>query len=192
MGSWFIQESKRYYKEHGKDYSFSELGELAEAAEPFRFLFDPDEPVFYNPGNMPKKIQKYCMEHYGEAPETVGEIIRCIYESLAMKYRMTKEMIEDCTGKKYTAIHMVGGGTQSALLCQLTADACKCPVYAGPIEATVYGNIAIQLMAEGVIGSLEEIRSVIKASEDIRRFEPQKPDEWESVYRKYREDIRNW
>ena len=65
MGSWFIQESKRYYKEHGKDYSFSELGELAEAAEPFRFLFDPDEPVFYNPGNMPKKIQKYCMEHYG-------------------------------------------------------------------------------------------------------------------------------
>lgn len=85
------------------------------------------------------------------------------------------------------------GGRRNAerLLCQLTADACKCSIYAGPIEATVYGNIAIQLMAEGVIGSGRN-RSVIKASEDIRRFEPQKPDEWEAVYRKYREDIRNW
>ena len=118
--------------------------------------------------------------------------MRCINESLALKYRMALEEIKECTGKEYPVIHMVGGGTQSALLCQLTADACKCSVYAGPIEATVYGNIAIQLMAEGVIGSLEEIRSVIKASEDIRRFEPQKPDEWEAVYRKYREDIRNW
>ena len=169
-----------------------ELEKLAASEEPFRSLIDPDAPEFAPSGNVPRRIREFCKRTGQPVPETEGQLVRCINESLALKYRMALEEIKECTGKEYPVIHMVGGGTQSALLCQLTADACKCPVYAGPIEATVYGNIAIQLMAEGVIGSLEEIRSVIKASEDIRRFEPQRPDEWEAVYRKYREDIRNW
>lgn len=192
IGLWLIQESRRQWMREGKEFSFGELEKLAASEEPFRSLIDPDAPEFAPSGNVPRRIREFCKRTGQPVPETEGQLVRCINESLALKYRMVLEEIKECTGKEYPVIHMVGGGTQSALLCQLTADACKCPVYAGPIEATVYGNIAIQLMAEGVIGSLEEIRSVIKASEDIRRFEPQKPDEWESVYRKYREDIRNW
>lgn len=192
IGLWLIQESRRQWMREGKEFSFGELEKLAASEEPFRSLIDPDAPEFAPSGNVPRRIREFCKRTGQPVPETEGQLVRCINESLALKYRMALEEIKECTGKEYPVIHMVGGGTQSALLCQLTADACKCPVYAGPIEATVYGNIAIQLMAEGVIGSLEEIRSVIKASEDIRRFEPQKPDEWEAVYRKYREDIRNW
>ena len=192
IGLWLIQESRRQWMREGKEFSFGELEKLAASEEPFRSLIDPDAPEFAPSGNVPRRIREFCKRTGQPVPETEGQLVRCINESLALKYRMVLEEIKECTGKEYPVIHMVGGGTQSALLCQLTADACKCPVYAGPIEATVYGNIAIQLMAEGVIGSLEEIRSVIKASEDIRRFEPQKPDEWEAVYRKYREDIRNW
>lgn len=192
IGLWLIQESRRQWMREGKEFSFGELEKLAASEEPFRSLIDPDAPEFVPSGNVPRRIREFCKRTGQPVPETEGQLVRCINESLALKYRMALEEIKECTGKEYPVIHMVGGGTQSALLCQLTADACKCPVYAGPIEATVYGNIAIQLMAEGVIGSLEEIRSVIKASEDIRRFEPQKPDEWEAVYRKYREDIRNW
>ena len=192
IGLWLIQESRRQWMREGKEFSFGELEKLAASEEPFRSLIDPDAPEFAPSGNVPRRIREFCKRTGQPVPETEGQLVRCINESLALKYRMALEEIKECTGKEYPVIHMVGGGTQSALLCQLTADACKCPVYAGPIEATVYGNIAIQLMAEGVIGSLEEIRSVIKASEDIRRFEPQRPDEWEAVYRKYREDIRNW
>lgn len=192
IGLWLIQESRRQWMREGKEFSFGELEKLAASEEPFRSLIDPDAPEFAPSGNVPRRIREFCKRTGQPVPETEGQLVRCINESLALKYRMALEEIKECTGKEYPVIHMVGGGTQSALLCQLTADACKCSIYAGPIEATVYGNIAIQLMAEGVIGSLEEIRSVIKASEDIRRFEPQKPDEWEAVYRKYREDIRNW
>ena len=192
IGLWLIQESRRQWMREGKEFSFGELEKLAASEEPFRSLIDPDAPEFAPSGNVPRRIREFCKRTSQPVPETEGQLVRCINESLALKYRMALEEIKECTGKEYPVIHMVGGGTQSALLCQLTADACKCSIYAGPIEATVYGNIAIQLMAEGVIGSLEEIRSVIKASEDIRRFEPQKPDEWEAVYRKYREDIRNW
>ena len=172
MGSWFIQESKRYYKEHGKDYSFSELGELAEAAEPFRFLFDPDEPVFYNPGNMPKKIQKYCMEHYGEAPETVGEIIRCIYESLAMKFRWTVEQLEKVSGKELPVINMMGGGSKAEILCQFVANACGRKVVAGPDEATAIGNLAVQMITGKECNDLKDARNCIFHSFEIKQYEP--------------------
>ena len=184
MGSWFIQESKRYYKEHGKDYSFSELGELAEAAEPFRFLFDPDEPVFYNPGNMPKKIQKYCMEHYGEAPETVGEIIRCIYESLAMKFRWTVEQLEKVSGKELPVINMMGGGSKAEILCQFVANACGRKVIAGPDEATAIGNITVQLIAIGAASSLDEAKNIMASASTMREYLPQNHEEWDAKYQK--------
>ena len=184
MGSWFIQESKRYYKEHGKDYRFSELGELAEAAEPFRFLFDPDEPVFYNPGNMPKKIQKYCMEHYGEAPETVGEIIRCIYESLAMKFRWTVEQLEKVSGKELPVINMMGGGSKAEILCQFVANACGRKVIAGPDEATAIGNITVQLIAIGAASSLDEAKNIMASASKMREYLPQNHEEWDVKYQK--------
>ena len=173
IGLWLIQESRRQWMREGKEFSFGELEKLAAKEEPFRSLIDPDAPEFAPSGNVPRRIREFCKRTGQPVPETEGQIVRCINESLALKYRMAFEEIRECTGKEYPVIHMVGGGTQSALLCQLTANACGRPVYAGPVEATVYGNVAIQLMAEGAVGSLEEIRSVIKASEEIRRFDPQ-------------------
>ena len=192
IGLWLIQESRRQWMREGKEFSFSELEKLAAAEEPFRSLIDPDAPEFAPSGNVPRRIRDFCKRTGQPVPETEGQIVRCINESLALKYRMAFEEIRECTGKEYPVIHMVGGGTQSALLCQLTANACGCPVYAGPVEATVYGNVAIQLMAEGAVGGLEEIRSVIKASEEIRRFEPQDRARWEEAYRSYCEAIRKW
>ena len=167
MGSWFIQESKRYYKEHGKDYSFSELGELAEAAEPFRFLFDPDEPVFYNPGNMPKKIQKYC-----------------IYESLAMKFRWTVEQLEKVSGKELPVINMMGGGSKAEILCQFVANACGRKVVAGPDEATAIGNITVQLISIGAASSLDEAKNIMASASKIREYLPQNHEEWDVKYQK--------
>ena len=119
-------------------------------------------------------------------PESIGEVVRCINESLAMKYRHAMEEIKDCTGKDYQTVYMVGGGTQSALLCQFTANACGCRVSAGPVEATVLGNVALQLMASGDIKSLGEAREIIKRSQDIKIYEPQNTAEWDEAYERFK------
>ena len=103
-----------------------------------------------------------------------------------MKYRHAMEEIKECTGKDYKAVYMVGGGTQSALLCQFTANACGCRVSAGPIEATVLGNIALQLMASGDIKSIEEAREIIKRSQDIKIYEPQDKEAWDEAYERFK------
>lgn len=186
MSSWFIQESKRYYKEHGEDYSFSELGDLAEKAEPFRFFFDPDEKIFYNPGNIPKKIQRYCMEHYGNQPETVGEIIRCIYESLAMKFRWTIEQLEGVSGKELPLINMMGGGSKAEMLCQFVANATGKKVIAGPEEATAIGNITVQLVAIGAAKTLDEAKSIMANSYSVKEYLPKNTEEWNRMYDEFK------
>lgn len=185
MSSWFIQESKRYYKERGKDYSFSELSNLAEAAEPFHFLFDPDESRFYDPGNIPEKIQSYCMEHYGRQPETVGEIIRCIYESLAMKFRWTIEQLEKAAKKELPVINMMGGGSKAEMLCQFTANATGKKVIAGPDEATAIGNITVQLIATGAASTLEEAKQIMASSYTTREYLPEHTAQWEAHYKEF-------
>ena len=113
-------------------------------------------------------------------------MVRCINQSLAMKYRHAMEEIKDCTGKDYETVYMVGGGTQSALLCQFTANACGCRVSAGPVEATVLGNVALQLMASGDIKSLGEAREIIKRSQDIKIYEPQDAEAWDEAYERFK------
>lgn len=192
IGLWLIQESRRQWIREGREYGFGELEKMASAQEGFRSLIDPDAPEFSPAGDVPERIREFCRRTGQPVPETEGAVVRCINESLAMKYRMALEEIRECTGREYPAIHMVGGGTQSALLCQLTANACGCPVYAGPVEATVYGNMAIQLMATGAVKNLQEVRDIVSASEDIRIFEPQNRNEWEEQYRIYCDRIRKW
>ena len=125
-----------------------------------------------------------------EVPETVGEIVRCINESLALKYRAALEEIMDSTGKTYPTMYMVGGGIQSKLLCQMTANSCNCKVSSGPVEATVLGNIAIQLMASNEIESLEEARSIIRNSQGITYYEPQDKEEWDKQFNRFKEIIQ--
>ncbi len=189
IGLWLIQESRRQWIREGKEYGFGELEKLAGGCEPFRAFIDPSAAQFNPAGNIPRRIREYCRRTGQAIPETEGEIVRCIDESLAFKYRMALDEIRECTGKEYHAIHIVGGGAQSALLCQMTANACGCTVYAGPVEATVYGNLGIQLMADGSIDGLTEMRRVIRASEEIKVYEPQDADAWNAAFARYLEVV---
>lgn len=189
IGLWLIQESRRQWIREGKEYSFSQLEEMAQAAEPFQCFIDPDAPEFVPAGNVPERIRAYCERTGQKVPQTEGEIVRCINESLALKYRYALEEISTCTGKEYETIHMVGGGIQSKLLCRFTACASGIPVIAGPVEATVFGNIAIQLMAKGVISDLKEARQVIANSEKPAAYEPENSEEWNKMYEHYKKNI---
>ncbi len=189
IGLWLIQESRRQWLKEGKEYSFAQLEDIAEAAEPFQCLIDPDAPVFAPAGNMPERIRAYCRETGQKVPQSEGEIVRCINESLALKYRYVMEEIKACTGKEYEAIHVVGGGVKSELLCRFTAHACGTRVVAGPAEATVYGNMVIQLMAGGAIADLKQARQVVAASETPLVYEPGDRDAWEQAYAGYVKDI---
>ena len=189
IGLWLIQESRRQWIREGKEYSFSELEKLAEGAEPFQSFIDPDAPEFVPSGDVPTRIREYCQKTGQKVPRTEGEIVRCINESLALKYRYSLEEIKACTGKDYQAIHMVGGGIQSKLLCKFTAHASKIPVIAGPVEATVFGNIAIQLMSKGTISDLKEARRVIANSEEPVVYDPENSVEWDKAYEFYKKEI---
>ena len=189
IGLWLVQESRRQWMREGKEYSFSQLEKMAEEAEPFRCFIDPDAPEFVPAGNIPERIREYCGRTGQKVPQTEGEIVRCINESLALKYRYVLEEIKACTQKEYGAIHMVGGGIQSKLLCKFTAYASGIPVIAGPVEATVFGNIAIQLMAKGILKDLAEARKVIADSDRPVVYQPENKEEWDKAYEFYRERI---
>ncbi len=182
IGLWLIQETKRQYAREGKNYSYGDMEEMALKSEPFKFFIDPDDQVFVTPGDMPGRIREYCEKTGQGTPETVGEIVRCIYESIALKYKNSFSKISECTGKTYDSIHMVGGGTKDKLLCQMTANSTGAKVIAGPIEATALGNIAVQLYAKGEIS---DITSVIMNSTEIKTYEPTDEKAWNEAYERF-------
>ncbi len=186
IGLWLIQESRRQWQREGKDYSYADLEKLALAEKPFKCFIDPDAPEFVPQGNIPKRVREFCEKTGQYVPESVGEIMRCIYESLAMKYRLTFEKLCECTGKDYPVIHVIGGGTKDGLLCRMTANSCDRTVKAGPIEATVMGNVAVQFMSDGTIDSISEARKTVAASEELKTYEPQDTAEWKAAYSDFR------
>lgn len=186
IGLWLIQESRRQWQREGVSLGFGELEELAGREAPFQSLIDPDAPEFSAPGNVPRRIRNYLRADGQKIPESPGAVTRCIDESLALSYRLAFEEVKACTGKDYHAIHIVGGGAQSRLLCQMTADACGVPVAAGPVEATALGNAMVQFMASGEIGSLEEARSLIAASGAVTLYEPEHPESWNEPYERFK------
>ena len=189
IGLWLIQESRRQWIREGNEYSYAELERMALECKPFACFIDPDSPEFTPQGNIPKRVQEYCKRTGQYVPQTVGEIMRCIYESLALKYRFAFDSIKDCTGKEYKNIYVVGGGVKDRLLCQMTAESCGVPVNAGPIEATVFGNIAVQLMASGDIKDLSEARRIIANSDTMKHYVPENTAVWEQEYQKFKEII---
>lgn len=182
IGLWLIQESRRQWKREGKEYSYADLEKLALAAEPFKCFIDPDAPEFVPHGNIPERVREFCRKTGQYVPETVGEIMRCIYESLAMKYRLTFEKLRECTERDYPVIHVIGGGTKDGLLCQMTANSCDRTVKAGPIEATVMGNVAVQLMSDGSVKDIGQARKIVAASSELKTFEPADTDKWAKAY----------
>lgn len=185
IGLWLIQESRRQWKREGEEYSYADLERMALSAEPFKCFIDPDSPEFTPPGDIPGRVREFCRKTGQYVPQTVGEIMRCIYESLAMKYRSTFSMIKECTGRDYPDIHVIGGGTKDTLLCQMTANACNVPVKAGPIEATVLGNIAVQLLSSGDIPDIKKAREIISRSEALREYAPCDTDKWAGAYESF-------
>lgn len=190
IGLWLIQESRRQWIREGNEYSFGELEELASKTESLKCFIDPDAQEFVAQGNIPKRIQEYCIRTNQAVPESVAQIVRCINESLALKYRKALEEIEDCTEKHYDTIYMVGGGIQSKLLCELTANICGRKVVAGPVEATVLGNLVLQLIATGEVEGLQAARNLISKSQDIKIYEPKDKEEWDKTYNKFLELIK--
>lgn len=185
IGLWLIQESRRQWIREGKEYGFGELEEMAKESQSLDCYINPDAPEFVPQGDIPARIREYCKKTAQSVPETIGQTVRCINESLALKYRMSLEEIEDCTGKEYKTIYMVGGGTQSKLLCQMTANACGRRVVAGPVEATVLGNLVLQLIASGDVKGLDEARELIARSQEIKIYEPQEQELWDMKYEKF-------
>lgn len=188
IGLWLIQESRRYYNSEGGNYSYADLERLAKEAKPFTCFIDPDTPEFVAHGDMPARVRAFCERTGQTPPRSVGETMRCIYESLALKYRFTFENLCACTGKDYPAIHIIGGGVKDTFLCQMTANACNRTVLAGPVEATVLGNLAVQLLAVKALESIREARQMIAGSETLTRYEPCDSTQWDAAYQQF---VRN-
>jgi len=185
MGLWIEQESRRQWKRQGEVVSFDELSNMAMASKEHACFINPDYLAFQTPGNMPKRIQEFCEKTGQYVPQTKGEIVRCIFDSLAMCYRSTVESIDEITGKKAPFINIVGGGTKEVPLCKLTANACGRPVYTGPVEATALGNLSVQAIAEGEIKDTKEARQVIANSFEISCFEPENTEKWDEAYDRF-------
>jgi len=190
MGLWLLQECRRTWSaEH--DYSWPEMVEMSLNAQPFKCLIDPDAREFLNPGDMPAAIAAFCAKTGQPEPETHGEIIRTIFESLALKYRATLDSIREVSTSEIEKIHIIGGGANNELLCQYAANATNLQVYAGPTEATAIGNIMMQAKALGAVSSLGEIRQMVFNSFETKIFNPQDADSWNAEYQKFKNLIAN-
>jgi len=186
MGLWLVQECRRTWERAGKTHTYEELTRLAEAAPAFTGIVNPDDASFILPASMPAALGEFCRKTRQPVPTEPGAVIRCALESLALRYRWVMERLEELTGRRLGTIHVVGGGSQNELLCQFTADACHRPVVAGPVEATAIGNVLVQLIGLGALGSLAEAREVVRRSFDVKTFEPQNPDRWHKPYERFR------
>ncbi|MEG1069002.1 MAG: rhamnulokinase family protein [Ruthenibacterium sp.] len=186
IGLWLIQESRREWKRQGTSYTYADLEREALGAKAFQCFIDPDDPSFGVPGNLPARVREYCEKTGQFVPETVGEVMRCIYESLAMKYRFAIEQLETVTGKKFAKLHILGGGAKDRLLCQMTANSCDIPVTAGPVEATALGNIIIQLVALGALKDIDAGRELMLQNEKLLTYEPTTASVWAEAYQTYR------
>jgi rhamnulokinase len=181
MGLWLVQECRRTWARSGREFSYEELLPMAESEPGFVSLIDPDSAGFLAPGDMPARIATFCIEHRQPVPATEGAFVRCILESLALKYRWTVERLESILSSQIRRIHVVGGGARNALLCQFTADACGRPVYAGPVEATAVGNILMQALGTGLLSSVADVRSVVARSFPITIYEPRDTAAWDEA-----------
>lgn len=182
MGLWLIQECRRDWIKEGTKYSWDEIVIEARKAEPLRSIIDPDYGEFFAGGNMVKKIQKFCADTNQPIPETVGEIARCIYESLALKYRWALERLEEIKGAGIDTLNIVGGGIQNKLLNQMVADSINRPVITGPVEGAAIGNLLAQAMALGDIQDIDELRQVVRNSENVETYMPNHTPAWEAAY----------
>ena len=176
MGLWIVQECRRQWSAQGDSFDYGELAGMAEAAGPAQFAIEPDDERFYKPGltddGMADRIAAWCRETDQPVPRTPGAVVRGVLESLARTYAATVRQLTEITGTRYRNIHVIGGGSQNRLLCQLTADASGCEVHAGPVEATALGNLLLQAVAAGELSNIEAGRARIRSNVRLLSYHP--------------------
>jgi rhamnulokinase len=184
-GLWLVQECRRQWEKEGTRYSYDDLTRLAAEAPAFGPLVVASDKRFNSPGNMPARIQEFCKQTSQAVPGSVGAIIRCTLESMALEYRIVAENLDHLIGHKVPVIHIIGGGSRNALLNQFAADATGRRVVAGPVEATAIGNLLVQAIATGHIASISEGRAIVRNSFDLNAFEPGDQHAWDEAYHRY-------
>ncbi len=184
-GMWILEQCRKEWEREGKNYSYPEIVDMANAAEPFVSFINPDDASFANPQSMLKAIEAFCLRTGQPVPQNDTQIIRTIFESLALRYREVLEMLEGMAPFAIDVLHIIGGGSKNRLLNQFTANAIGKRVVAGPSEATAYGNIMMQAVGAGVVGSLAEARAIIRASIETEEFTPQEREIWEAAYKRF-------
>jgi sugar (pentulose or hexulose) kinase len=187
VGMWLVQQCRAVWRSEGTEYSYDQLAELAIDAPPFQSLIDPDDHQFVPPGDMPARIREFCRKTGQTVPETHGQFLRTIYESLALKYRDVLDRLIALSGQTVERLHVIGGGSQNRLLNQMTADALGRQVVAGPVEATVIGNAIVQLIALGEIAGVEEARDMLRRSVETQVYEPKHRSAWEEAYERFKD-----
>jgi rhamnulokinase len=187
MGLWLVQECRREWARLGRPFTYAELTQLAAEASPFGPLVSLSDNRFLPPGNMPGRIQHYCLETGQAVPQTEGQIARCALESLALEYRLVAERLDELAGRRLPTLHIFGGGSQNQLLNQFAADATGRTVVAGPVEATAIGNVLVQALALGFLPDLPEARALVRRSFAVTVYEPRDTAAWDETYQRYLE-----
>ena len=188
-GMWILEQCLKEWKKEGITYDYDKLVKMAEESTPFQSLIDPDYSDFANPNSMTNAIIKYCEDTGQTAPASHKEFVRCIFESLALKYRFTLDKLKNLAPFEIEQLHVIGGGSLNALLNQWTANAIGLTVVTGPAEATAYGNIMLQAKAAGLVNSLQEMRQIIRESIHIEEYQPQNSSEWEGAFHRFLEIV---
>lgn len=190
-GMWLLEQCRKEWEHQGKTYTYSQLVEMAQTGAPFISLLNPDDPQFANPRSMTKAIAFYCEQTTQPVPQTHAQFIRCIFESLALRYREVLDMLNNMAPFSIKQLHVIGGGSRNRLLNQFTANAIGIPVIAGPSEATAIGNGLVQAKAAGLVADRWEMRRIIAASVELETFTPCDETLWQDAYSKYQSVILN-
>ena len=184
MGLWLLQRCLSKWSEDGEAYSYDRLERLASEAPSFKCIVDPDNQMFLNPPDMPAAIVEFCKKTKQPFPEKKSEFIRCVHESLALKYRFIIDRINAMRPELIEMLHIVGGGSQNILLNQLSANATGLTVVAGPVEATAVGNILVQAVTKEKLEDINDGRRLVARSFPLNYYEPKNQDKWDEVYEK--------
>ena len=184
-GMWILEQCRKEWEREGKEYTYPQIVEMTNQAKPFQHFINPDDASFANPKSMLKAINDYCARTNQNAPQSDAEVVRTIFESLALRYREVLEILESMAPFAIDVLHIIGGGSKNKLLNQFTANAIGKRVLAGPSEATAIGNIMMQAVGAGAVASLAEARQIIRVSIDTEEFLPQDAELWVEAYKRF-------
>jgi len=190
MGLWIVQQCRATWQTEGIVYSYEQLVQEAAGAEPFQSYIDPDDSLFLPHGDMPARIREYCRRTHQSSPDTVGQMVRTVFESLALKYRLALDCLIEMTGQQVDRLHIIGGGGRNQLLCQMAANATGRQVIVGPFEATALGNGIVQLISLGALDNIAQARDILSRTHETTSYEPQDIEIWEEQYQRYREFVQ--